>query len=105
MSCFTFLFCAGPALKLPCSKFHCFVSKEYIKTSDTVLIVDDFLANGQALQGLIDIVEQCEATVAGCVVQIEKEFQNGGNALRDKGYKVKALASIKEITENTIKFN
>lgn len=82
-----------------------FVSKEYIKSSDTVLIVDDFLANGQALQGLIDIVEQCEATVAGCVVQIEKEFQNGGNALRDKGYKVKALASIKEITENTIKFN
>ncbi len=82
-----------------------FVSKEYIKSTDKVLIADDFLANGQALQGLIEIVEKCGAKVSGCVVQIEKEYQNGGNALRAKGYRVEALASIKEISENTIKFN
>lgn len=81
------------------------VPKDYIKENDKILIADDFLANGKALEGLISIVEQCNATVCGCVVQIEKEFQNGGNALREKGYKVKALASIKEITDNTIKFN
>lgn len=82
-----------------------FITKEFISPNDKVLIADDFLANGQALQGLIDIVNKCEASVVGCVVQIEKEYQNGGNALRDMGYKVKALASIKEITDNIIKFN
>lgn len=81
------------------------VSKEYIKETDKILIVDDFLANGEALRGLIDIVEKCNATVVGCCVQIEKEYQNGGNALRNKGYKVIALASIKEMTSNIILFN
>ncbi len=81
------------------------VSKEYIKETDKILIVDDFLANGEALKGLIEIVEKCNATVVGCCVQIEKEYQNGGNALRNKGYKVIALASIKEMTSNIIQFN
>ena len=81
------------------------VSKEYIKETDKILIVDDFLANGEALRGLIDIVEKCNATVVGCCVQIEKEYQNGGNTLRNKGYKVIALASIKEMTSNIILFN
>lgn len=81
------------------------VSKEYIKETDKVLIVDDFLANGEALRGLIDIVEKCNASVVGCLVQIEKEYQNGGNTLRNQGYKVIALASIKEMTSNTIQFN
>jgi len=81
------------------------VSKEYIKETDKILIVDDFLANGEALKGLIDIVEKCNATVVGCCVQIEKEYQNGGNTLRNKGYKVIALASIKEMTSNIILFN
>ena len=81
------------------------VSKEYIKETDKILIVDDFLANGEALKGLIEIVEKCNATVVGCCVQIEKEYQNGGNALRNKGYKVIALASIKEMTSNLIQFN
>ena len=81
------------------------VSKEYIKETDKILIVDDFLANGEALRGLIDIVEKCNATVVGCCVQIEKEYQNGGNTLRNKGYKVMALASIKEMTSNIILFN
>ena len=80
------------------------VLKEYIKETDKILIVDDFLANGEALKGLIDIVEKCNATVVGCCVQIEKEYQNGGNTLRNKGYKVIALASIKEMTSNIILF-
>lgn len=82
-----------------------YVPREYIKSNDKVLIADDFLANGQALQGLIEIVEKCDATVFGAVVQIEKEYQNGGNSLRKKGYRVEALASIKEVFKNTIKFN
>ena len=81
------------------------VPKEYIKETDRVLIIDDFLANGEALKGLIDIVEQCKAYVVGCCVQIEKEYQNGGNALRNKGYKVISLASIKDMTSNIIQFN
>ena len=81
------------------------VSKEYIKETDKILIVDDFLANGEALRGLIEIVQKCNATVVGCCVQIEKAYQNGGNTLRDKGYKVIALASIKEMTSNIILFN
>ena len=81
------------------------VSKEYINENDKVLIVDDFLANGEALVGLISLVEQSNATVVGCCVQIEKEYQNGGNTLRNKGYKVVSLASIKEMTSNIIQFN
>lgn len=82
-----------------------FVSREYIKETDKVLIVDDFLANGEALKGLIEIVEKCNASVVGCCVQIEKAYQNGGNTLRNQGYKVIALASIKEMTGNIILFN
>ena len=81
------------------------LSKEYIKETDKILIVDDFLAHGEALNGLIEIVQKCNATVVGCCVQIEKEYQNGGNILREKGYKVIALASIKEMTSNIILFN
>lgn len=81
------------------------VPKEYIKDTDKVLIVDDFLANGEALKGLIEIVEKCNASVVGCCVQIEKEYQNGGNILRKKGYKVVALASIKAMTSDIIQFN
>ncbi|MBR2891944.1 MAG: xanthine phosphoribosyltransferase [Bacilli bacterium] len=81
------------------------VPKDYIKETDKILIVDDFLANGEALNGLIEIVEKCKASVVGCCVQIEKAYQNGGNTLRNQGYKVIALASIKEMTSNIIQFN
>jgi xanthine phosphoribosyltransferase len=81
------------------------VPKDYINDNDKILIVDDFLANGEALLGLINLVEQSNATVVGCCVQIEKEYQNGGNTLRNKGYKVVSLASIKEMTSNIIQFN
>ena len=80
------------------------VPKEYIEESDRILIADDFLAKGNALQGLIKLVEKCNASVVGCVVQIEKEYQDGGNDLRGKGYRVESLARIKEIKDGKIMF-
>ncbi len=70
------------------------VSKQYLHSDDKVLIIDDFLANGQALNGLIDIVHQAGATLVGAGVAIEKGFQSGGRALRENGVDVKALATI-----------
>ena len=62
------------------------VSNKYFNENDVVLIIDDFLANGQAALGLIDIVEQANANVAGIGIVIEKGFQDGGKQLREKGY-------------------
>lgn len=70
------------------------VSKEYLSENDRVLIVDDFLATGAALVGLIGIVEQAGATVVGAGIAIEKVFQGGGNLLRNKGYRIESLARI-----------
>ena len=80
------------------------VGKEYIKPDDKILIVDDFLAHGSALTGLIEIVEQAGAKVVGCVAAIEKGFQTGGDSLRKKGYKVESLAIIEEMTDTEIYF-
>lgn len=70
------------------------VSKKFINEGDVVLIIDDFLANGCALQGLISIVETAGAKVAGCGIVIEKGFQYGGRAIRNMGYKVESLAIV-----------
>ena len=80
------------------------VSKQYLSEGERVLIIDDFLATGNALFGLIDIVEQAKATVVGCGIVIEKEYQGGGNILRDKGYRVESLAKIKSMDEKGIEF-
>ena len=80
------------------------VGKEYIKPDDKILIVDDFLAHGSALTGLIEIVEQAGAEVVGCVAAIEKGFQMGGDSLRKKGYRVESLAIIEEMTDTEIYF-
>ena len=80
------------------------VGKEYIKEDDRILLIDDFLAHGSALNGLIDIVEQAGAKVVGCVAAIEKGFQMGGDALRKKGYRVESLAIIEEMTDTEIYF-
>ena len=80
------------------------VTKEYISEDDRILIVDDFLAHGSALNGLINIVGQAGATVVGCVAAIEKGFQMGGDSLRAKGYRVESLAIIDEMTDNEITF-
>lgn len=80
------------------------VSREYINENDTVLIVDDFLASGNALIGLIDIVEKTGAKLAGAAIAIEKGFQKGGKELRDKGIRLESLAIIDEMSENGIVF-
>ena len=74
--------------------FDVVVSEQYLNENDRVLIIDDFLATGNALVGLIDIVEQAKATVVGCGIVIEKAYQDGGKLLRDKGYRVESLARI-----------
>ena len=80
------------------------VTKEYLSEDDRILIVDDFLAHGSALTGLIDITEQAGASVAGCVAAIEKGFQMGGDKLRAEGYRVESLAIIDEMTDDEIVF-
>jgi xanthine phosphoribosyltransferase len=83
---------------------HVVVTKEYLSADDRILIVDDFLAHGSALNGLINIVGQAGATVVGCVAAIEKGFQMGGDSLRAKGYRVESLAIVDEMTDNEITF-
>jgi xanthine phosphoribosyltransferase len=80
------------------------VTKEYLSSDDKVLIVDDFLAHGSALTGLIDIVKQAGADLAGCVAAIEKGFQLGGDRLREQGYRIESLAIVDEMTDDGITF-
>lgn len=80
------------------------VTKEYLSSDDTILIVDDFLAHGSALEGLISIVSQAGAKLAGCAAAIEKGFQKGGDSLREKGYRVESLAIIDQMTDEGIVF-
>ena len=77
------------------------VSKKYLNSSDRVLLVDDFLANGCALQGLISIVEDAEAEVAGCGIVIEKGFQEGGHRIRNLGYRLESLAIVEAMDPET----
>lgn len=76
------------------------VSRDYLTADDRVLIVDDFLANGIALKGLINLVEQAGATLVGCAIAIEKGFQSGGKLLRDSGVRIESLAVIKNMTDD-----
>ncbi len=80
------------------------VSKEYLKKGDRILIVDDFLANGKALMGLIDICNQAGATVVGCGIAIEKAFQGGGEELRKQGIRIESLAKIASMTDESLVF-
>lgn len=80
------------------------VSKQYIDKNDNVLIIDDFLATGNALLGLIEITESAGAKVAGCGIVIEKYYQNGGKMIRDRGYRVESLAKIKSMSKDGIEF-
>ena len=73
------------------------VSKKFINDGEHVLIIDDFLANGCALRGLISIVESAGAIVEGCGIVIEKGFQDGGRHIRDNGYDVQSLAIIESM--------
>lgn len=78
------------------------VSKEYLTVNDRVLIIDDFLANGEALKGLISLVNQSGATLVGCGVAIEKAFQDGGDNLRAKGIRVETLAKILSMSDDSL---
>lgn len=80
------------------------VSKEYLNKEDRVLIIDDFLATGEALCGLIDLIGQAGATLVGCGIVIEKAFQNGGENLRKKGIRVESLAKIAKMTDTEVVF-
>jgi xanthine phosphoribosyltransferase len=70
------------------------VSKQFLNENDRVLIIDDFLANGCALKGLISIAESAGATVEGIGIAIEKGFQQGGSIIRDMGYQLESLAIV-----------
>lgn len=77
------------------------VSKKFLNEDDHVLIIDDFLANGCALQGLISIVNQAGGTVEGIGIAIEKGFQIGGNIIRNMGYQLESLAIVESMDATT----
>ena len=83
------------------NKNQVIVSKRYLNAGESVLVIDDFLANGCALQGLISIVESAGANVAGCGIVIEKGFQIGGRVIRNLGYQLESLAIIDAIDAET----
>lgn len=80
------------------------VSKDFLTADDNVLIVDDFLANGEAVKGLLDIAKQAGANVIGVGIVIEKGFQQGGNLLREQGLRVESLANIKSLANGEVEF-
>ena len=84
--------------------YNVIVSKEYLNPSDKLLIIDDFLATGFAMEGLIDISKEAKADIIGLSVAIEKGFQNGGDNLRKKGFDLLSLAVVDSIDNNTIVF-
>ena len=77
------------------------VSKKYLREGEHVLVIDDFLANGCALQGLISIIESADAQVAGCGIVIEKGFQDGGHRIRNLGYHLESLAIVESMDAET----
>ncbi len=81
------------------------VSKKFLEPKDRVLIVDDFLAHGEAAMAMADIVRQAGATIVGFGIVIEKAFQGGGDKLKQAGYRVESLAVIDKIEDGKIFFN
>lgn len=77
------------------------VSKKFLNADDRVLLIDDFLANGCALNGLIDLVEEAGATVEGIGIAVEKGFQPGGDDLRSRGYHLESLATVQSMNPET----
>ena len=85
-------------------KFTLIVSSQWLKASDKVLIIDDFIANGEALRGLVEIIDEAGAELLGIGIAIEKGFQPGGQRLRDAGIHLESLAIIESADETGIVF-
>lgn len=77
------------------------VSKKYLSADDRILIIDDFLANGCALEGLMRLVESAGAQIAGVGIAIEKGFQKGGDMIRSRGVRLESLAIVESMDEKT----
>lgn len=80
------------------------ISNKHISASDKALVIDDFLANGQAALGLIDLIHQADAEVVGVGIVIEKSFQPGRDILLEKGYRVESLARVQSLSNGTVTF-
>ena len=80
------------------------ISNKHISSADKALVIDDFLANGQAALGLIDLIHQAKAEVVGVGFVIEKSFQPGRDILLEKGYRVESLARVKSLANSTVEF-
>nr|WP_276534071.1 xanthine phosphoribosyltransferase [Acinetobacter lwoffii] len=80
------------------------ISNKHISLTDKVLVIDDFLANGQAALGLADLIHQANAEVVGIGIVIEKSFQPGRDLLLEKGYRVESLARVKSLANGTVEF-
>lgn len=80
------------------------LSKKFLSSEDHVLIIDDFLANGCALQGLMEIVKESGAVLEGAGIVVEKGFQNGGDSLREQGIRVESLAIVDSMTDDSVSF-
>ncbi len=80
------------------------VSKKYLRPGDRILIIDDFLANGCAVEGLLDLIDQAGASCAGVGIVIEKGFQKGGQKLRERGVNLQSLAIIDSMTDDSLTF-
>lgn len=85
-------------------EFDIFVEKKFLSPDDNILIIDDFLANGQALNGLIDLVNGSGAHLVGCGIVIEKGFQDGGQIIRDKGVHLESLAIVEDPKDGSLCF-
>ena len=84
--------------------YEVIVSKRFLDKNDRVLIIDDFLAIGSALNGLLNVCEQAGATVVGCGICIEKQYQGGGDKLRAQGIRIESLAKISKMEDGQIEF-
>ena len=82
--------------------YDAIVSKKYLDKDDNILIIDDFLANGQAVLGLVDIVKQAGANIAGVGIVVEKGFQTGRQLIEEKGYRVESLAVVEAFRDGAV---
>ncbi|MBB1062848.1 xanthine phosphoribosyltransferase [Limosilactobacillus fastidiosus] len=80
------------------------ISKKYVDPNDRILMIDDFLANGQAVEGMLEIADQAGVDVAGAGIVIEKSFQPGAQELKARGIRVESLARIKSLTDGKVTF-